>query len=288
MVLVANLVSPAAEATARPDALGLELGEELLENTFTLERWGGVTVVKLAVVGGDNLVLGLDHLRVDETLDAVPEDVLLIDWLHGGLGNLQHDGPVWTGLGLARVSLAAISLVESGQLDVGLGLVVWGVVGENGGAVEGAVVLGEVQPALVANALGALATDTNTNDVGGGVVETLGESDQLLVAHLLNEVVNSHGVDQLVVADGGAVLEGDNLLVGIDLCDLALLAIALVLLGQSVGNGDPDTTSTISGGEAECGVGAPVTGSLVEDNVAGHQLNVGGGDTLAEPLTLHL
>jgi len=43
--------------------------------------------------------------------------------------------------------------------------VVLGVVAEDGGAVEGAVVLGEVQPAL--EAVRALSSDTQPDDVGG-------------------------------------------------------------------------------------------------------------------------
>ena len=288
VVLVADLVPPAAEATTGPDVHILELGEKLLEDTLTLERGSGVTVVELAVVGGDDLILGLDHLGVDETLDAVLEQVLLINRLHARLRNLEHDGPVRTLLSLVRAGLGAIGVVEGGELGAGLGLVVGGVVGEDGGAVEGAVVLGEVEPALVANALGTLATETDADDVGGGVVQTLGEGDKLLVAHLLNKLIHGHGVDELVVLDGGAVTEGDNLLLSIDLGDLAVLAVALVLLGKGVGDSDPDTTGSVTGGEAEGSVRTPVAGSLVEDDVLGDKLDVGGSDTLTEPLALHL
>lgn len=167
-------------------------------------------------------------------------------------------------------------------------MVVGGVVGEDGGTVEGAVVLGEVQPALVANALRALASDTDTDNVGGGVVETLGEGDELLVAHLLDKVVNSHGVDELVVANGAAVGKGDNLLLSIDLGDLTSLAESLLLLGESLGDGDPDTTGTITGRESESGVGAPVTGNLAKEDVLSDPLDIRSSDSLAEPLALHL
>lgn len=85
VVLVADLVSPAAEAASRVDAEILELGQELLQDTLTLQGRGGVSVVKGTVVGGDNLVLGLEHLSVDETLDAVLEKVVHIHGLQGGL-----------------------------------------------------------------------------------------------------------------------------------------------------------------------------------------------------------
>ena len=288
VVLVADLVAPAAEATTRPDALLLQLGQDLGEGTLTLQGGGGVAVVEAAVVGGDDLVVGPEHVGVDQTLDGVGQELLVVDGLHGRLGNLQHDGPVRTLLSLGALGLGAISQLDGGELLGGLGLVVRGVVGEDGGTVEGAVVLGEVQPALVTDALGADTTDTNTDNVGGGVEELLGEGHQLLVVHGLSQEVDGHGGDQLLVADGGTVGQGDGLVVGVDLADLALIAEAGVLLGDGVGHGNPDTTGTVAGGEAEGSVGAPVTGGLVQDDVGGHGLEVGGGDTLTEPSALHL
>jgi hypothetical protein len=143
-------------------------------------------------------------------------------------------------------------------------------------------------PALVTDALRALATDTNTNDVGGGVEEALGELDEILVANLLDEVVDSHGVDQSAIANGGAVGQGNGLLGGVDLGDLTRLAEALLLGGKSVGDGDPDTTGTVPSGESESGIGSPVTGNLVQDDVPGDGLDIGGSNSLAEPLALHL
>lgn len=145
VVLVADLVPPAAEAATRPDVQVQELGQELFEHTLTLERRRRVALDELAVVRRHDLVLGLDHLRVDKALDAVLEKVLLVDRLQLRLRHLQHDGPVRALLGIAALGLAAVSVVEGRELDVSLRLVVWGVVGEDGGAVEGAVVLGEVQ-----------------------------------------------------------------------------------------------------------------------------------------------
>ena len=81
---VSYLVSPAAETTSGVDVLSLEFRKKLLENTLTLQGWSGVTVVKAAVVGRDNLIIWSDHLSVDETLDRVPRDVGLVNWFHGG------------------------------------------------------------------------------------------------------------------------------------------------------------------------------------------------------------
>ena len=288
VILVADLVSPATEAATGVDVHVLELGKKFGEDTLTLQSGSGVTLVELAVVGRDDLILGLDQVGVDETLNAVLEEVLLVDGLHGRLGNFQHDRPVRTFLGLRRRSRTAVGEVLGRQLGLLLGLVVGGVVGEDGGTVEGAVVLGEVQPALVSDALRADTTQTNTNDVGAGVEETLGEVDELLVAHLLGKLVDGHGVDQLVVADGGSISERDNLLLGVDLGHLTLLVEALLLLGDSVGNSNPDTTGTVTGREAESGVGAPVTGNLVENDILGDELDIRSGDTLTKPLALHL
>ena len=311
VVLVADLVPPAAESATGPDVHILELGQELSEDTLALERGSRVPVVEATVVGGDDLILGEDHLGVDQSLDALLQECLLVNRLHARLGNLKHDGPVGTGLGLTRRRLRTVCVVQSGQLDVILRLVVRRVVGEDGRTVERAVILREVElegervqvssllrlrqltmiwtyPALVTDAIGASTADADTNDVGRRVVQALGQRDQVLVAHLLDELINVHGVDELVVADGGAVLQGNGLLLGVHLGDLALGAIPLVLGGESVGDSDPDTAGTISCREAESGIGSPVTGSLVKNDVLGDGLDIGSSDALAEPCALHL
>lgn len=266
----------------------MQLGEELLEHAVTLKGRSGVTVVEAAVVGGHNLVARLEHLGVDKTLDALLEEVLLVNRLHAGLGNLEHDAPVRALGNLVACGSATICELHSGELLGGHWLVVGGVVGEDGCAVEGAVILGEVEPALVADTLWAVATDTDTNDVGGAVEETLGQADELLVAHGLSKEIDRHGADQLLVLDRGAVLERDLLGVGVDLGDGAMLTESAIVLGQSVGNGNPDATGAANGREAEGGVGAPVACSLVEDDVGDDLLDIRSSDTLTEPLALHL
>jgi len=143
-------------------------------------------------------------------------------------------------------------------------------------------------PALVTDALRTLAANTDANDVGRRVEEALGQLDQLLVAHLLNEVIDGHRADKLIVADRGAIAERDDLLLSIHLDNLALLAEPLLLLREGVRNSDPDTAGTIACREPEGGIGTPVTSNLVEDDVLSDQLEVRGSDTLAEPLALHL
>lgn len=145
VVLVTDLVAPASETATRPDALLLKLGEKLSESTLTLQRWGGVTVVESAVVGRDNLVVGVEHLSVNETLDGVLHNGLKVNRLVRGLRDLQHDGPVRAGLGLTAGRSGTIGKLLSGELLGSVRLVVGGVVGEDGGTVEGAVVLGEVE-----------------------------------------------------------------------------------------------------------------------------------------------
>lgn len=145
VVLVADLVAPAAEAATRPDVLLLQLRQQLGEGTLALQGWSRVAVVEAAVVGGDDLVVGPEHLGVDETLDGLGQDGLLVDGLQRRLGDLQHDGPVRTLLRLGVLRLGAVGQLQSGQLLGRVGLVVGGVVGEDGRTVEGAVVLREVE-----------------------------------------------------------------------------------------------------------------------------------------------
>ena len=65
-----------------------------------------------------------------------------------------------------RIAYSADSL----ELDAICGAVVLGIVAEDGGAVEGAVVLWEVQPAL--EAVRAVSSDTQTNDVRRAAAQT--------------------------------------------------------------------------------------------------------------------
>ena len=143
-------------------------------------------------------------------------------------------------------------------------------------------------PALVTNTLRASTTDTDTNNVGGGVEEVLAVANELPVTDGLDKGVDGHGGDEALVANGGAIRHLDGLVASVHLGNLALLTVASVLLGDGVGNSKPDTTSTAVSGETEGSVGTPVTSGLVQDDVAGHSLQVGGSDTLTEPGTLHL
>lgn len=178
--------------------------------------------------------------------------------------------------------------MEGGEFLGGGRLVVGGVVGEDGGAVEGAVVLGEVEPAFVADAFRALAADADADDVGGAVEEVFGEGDEGLVAHLLDEGVDGHCVDEFLVLDRLAVLKGDDLCICVDGFDTALLAEHFVLLGDGLSDSNPDGASTAMGRKAEGGVGTPVACCLLKNNILGDGLDIRGRYSLTQPLTLHL
>lgn len=65
-------------------------------------------------------------------------------------------------------------------------------------------------------------------------------------------------------------------------------AKASLFFGQGFGHGDPDATCSPIGGKAEGGVGSPIAGRLLEDDVPCDGLDIRGCYTLAEPLALHL
>ena len=107
-------------------------------------------MVELPVVDGYDLILGLAHGGVDETLDAVCNEGVCVDRLLVRLGNLQHDrpvGPLSLGLAINTLAQRRVSSLHSAQLDVLGRAVVGRVVGEDGCTVEGRVGLGEVEPA---------------------------------------------------------------------------------------------------------------------------------------------
>jgi hypothetical protein len=123
----------------------LKFGEEFFENALTFKGWRWVAVVEATVIGRDDLILRLDHFGINKSLNGVLEEVGMINWLHGRFGDFQHDGPIRTLPGLAGFGLAFICEILSWELDRLIWLVVWRIVGENSGTVEGAVVLGEVE-----------------------------------------------------------------------------------------------------------------------------------------------
>ncbi|KAI6773135.1 hypothetical protein HG530_004093 [Fusarium avenaceum] len=57
---------------------------------------------------------------------------------------------------------------------------------------------------------------------------------------------------------------------------------------ERVCNGSPNTTGTSSSGEAECGIGTPVTSCLVEDGILGDKFDVRSSDTFSNPRRIHL
>ena len=217
MVAVKNtFVFPSTETTTGVNVLCLKLGHHLLESAVTLECWGWVTVVEAAVICADNLIIRLEHLSVDQTLDTLGKHGIVIHRLHAGLGYLEHDRPVWPGLLLSAARLATISELHCLELDVISGLVEGRVVGENGGTVEGAVRLWEIEPALVTDTLGTAATDADTNNVCAGIEELLAEADKLLVCHCLDQSIDCHCANELIVLDGCTILELNSLGIGVN------------------------------------------------------------------------
>ena len=270
MILVPDLISPATEPAPGVNVHVLEFGQELFEDALTLEGRGWVAVVEAAVVGRDDLVGGFEHVGVEEALDGVFEKGGGVDGFEARFRDFDHDGPVRARLRGGRVIwFGAVGELLSGEFDVVGRLVVRGVVAEDGGAVEGAVVFGEVEPALVADAFRAGAADADTEDVGGRVEEAFAEGGELLVLHLLDEGVDAHCGDEFLVFDRLAVFEGHTFSGGVYLGDGTVLAVDAFFFGESVCNGDPDTTCAAMGREAEGSIGTPVSGRLLEDHVLG-------------------
>ncbi len=104
-----------------------------------------ITVVRTVAPRGHDLVAALDESRVQRALDHFFEQARLIHGLVRGFGNLGHQRPVFG--------------------DVGH--VVRRVVAENGDAVERAVVLGEIHPALGCQLGRRFAAQAKPEDVRG-------------------------------------------------------------------------------------------------------------------------
>lgn len=145
MVLVANFVLPRSETPAGQDILLLEVGQDLGQRTITLKAGSRIAMVKATNVSADNLILWLQQISVDQALDVVGQQGVMVNRLVRRLGNLEHNGPVWSGLRLRRSGLLTVGQLLGGQLDLVFGLIIRGVVGENSSPIEWAIVFREVQ-----------------------------------------------------------------------------------------------------------------------------------------------
>ena len=133
-----------------------------------------------------------------------------------------------------------------------------------------------------------MAAQPDADNVRGGVEEVFAEGDEGFVAQFLDERVDRHGVDQFVVVDHLPTCEGDDFRVRADGFDDAVGTELGLFFGESFCYCDPDTACTPVGWETEGGVGSPVSGGLLQDNILCDGLEIWGCDTLTEPLALHL
>mmetsp|Transcript_19396 Transcript_19396/g.61731 ORF Transcript_19396/g.61731 Transcript_19396/m.61731 type:complete len:540 (+) Transcript_19396:304-1923(+) len=298
VVLVGHLVLVAAEAPAAPHVVLPQEGEGLGEDGVAPHGGGGVAVLQPPVVDRHDLAVGSHELRGDG-----PQHGLLDDLrprppgaleghrvlLHGlpalGLRHLEHERPVGPPGGLlrARGRRLAVTAAQRGQLLGRLGDVVIGVVREDRGAVEGAVVLGVVEPAL--GVMRVLTADAETDDVAAGEEEAVGE---VLLAHVVEGDVQGDGGDQGPELDLAPVLEGHLLLLQVDADHGVALPELHALLGEEVGHALPDGACAARLREAEHGVGPPPGVLLALDHVVDCLVHIHRGHALAQPVALHL
>mmetsp|Transcript_14864 Transcript_14864/g.41788 ORF Transcript_14864/g.41788 Transcript_14864/m.41788 type:complete len:575 (-) Transcript_14864:45-1769(-) len=296
VVLVGHLVLVGAKAATGPDALGPQERQGLLQDPIAGKGGSGVAVLQAPVVDGDDLVGGLHKLGADCALDGLLHqlrprpggaregDGLLVDRLEaGGLRDLKHEGPVGPLLWLAICRGAAVGCAKGGQLGARLGAVLLGVMAEDGGAVERAVVLGVVQPALLA--VGGLPADAEADNVGAGVGEAL---SPFLAANPATHDVQGEGGDEGVVLDAAARGQGHHLGIHVHPHDRVPSPIALLVLGEQLCHALPDVPSASLSGEPEHCVGPPAGVLLAHDDVGNSPLRIDGGHPLAEPAALHL
>lgn len=143
-------------------------------------------------------------------------------------------------------------------------------------------------PALGSNPLRTLASNPNANDVSGRVEETLTRGYQLLVANRLHEDVNRHRTDQLLVTNCGAVAQSDNLSGCIHAWNLPMSAKTSVLLWQSVGNSNPNASSSATCWETESRIWTPIAIRLLHDDIVDYPFEIWCSYSFTKPGALHL
>jgi hypothetical protein len=106
-------------------------------------------VREFTMVNTHNFIVREEESGVYRASDSVGDEGGFVDGFHGGFGDFKHEGPVGAFFGRGGGGFVAVGELEGGETGGGLGLVVGGVVGENGSSVEGTVGFGEVELPLV-------------------------------------------------------------------------------------------------------------------------------------------
>ncbi len=126
-----------------------------------------------------------------------------------------------------------------------------------------------------------MAADADADDVRGGVEEVFAEGDEGFVAHFLDERVDAHGVDKLLVVDGFTGLEYYYFGVCVDALDGPVGTKLGLLFWKSIRNRNPDVASTAVSWETERGIWSPVAGCLLQNDVLCDILEIGSCNALA-------
>lgn len=71
MVLITDFVLPRTESAPGKNVLLLQVRQNFIQSTVTLQAGSGVSVVETTHVRADNLVFRHEQLSVDQPLDAV-------------------------------------------------------------------------------------------------------------------------------------------------------------------------------------------------------------------------
>jgi hypothetical protein len=139
MILIRNLIFPAPKSASRPNILRLQSGKNLCETAVAFESRSGIPVGEFTVINGDDFVLWEEERSVDGALNGVGYESRFCDGFHGGFGNFKHQGPVWTFFGVGGGGFGAVGELEGRETGCGCGLIVRGVIRENGCSIEGTI-----------------------------------------------------------------------------------------------------------------------------------------------------
>mmetsp|Transcript_42029 Transcript_42029/g.70123 ORF Transcript_42029/g.70123 Transcript_42029/m.70123 type:complete len:203 (+) Transcript_42029:358-966(+) len=185
MVLVCHLVLVASKPPPAPYIALPQPRQGLLQHRVAAQRGGGVAILKPPVINGHYLGPFTHQTRCHRALDGIHHHLrprarsaaqfrrVLVHGLHVTLAHLEHERVVRARLGVGvGVGVVADPSVEApeaqgGELRVRSGAVLLRVVREDGGAVERAVVLRKVKPAL--GAMRVSSADAEADDVTVGI-----------------------------------------------------------------------------------------------------------------------
>ena len=145
MILIRNLILPTPKPATTPYIFRLQRRQNLGETSISFKRGRRVSMGEFTVINADDFIVCGEEVCVDGSLDGVGDEVWLVNGFQARFGDFKHERPVGAFFCRCGVGFVAVCELQGWEASVRLGLVVGGVIREDGRSIEWAIGFGEVE-----------------------------------------------------------------------------------------------------------------------------------------------